>query len=90
MDTRQCPPDFVKAYVVLGGVRPLVRRNQQRMILGRVYRVGNGDSHLLPFCKQERFQGMEDSVLVHCLNRLLYASSLVDQFIKCTAPPLVG
>jgi hypothetical protein len=43
-----------------------------------VYAVRNGQSHLLPFGKQQGLQGVEDSVLVHCLNRLFYASSFID------------
>ena len=88
MDSRQRSPDFLQADIIMSGVAPLVRRNQQRMIRGRIYPVGNGDSHLLPFTKQEGFQWMEDSVLVHCLDCLLHASSLVDQCAKCTASAL--
>jgi len=41
--------------------------------LGRICPVGNGEGNLLPFSKQEGFQGMEGSILIHGLNRLLHA-----------------
>src|ERR1700722_2307001 len=66
------------------GVRPFSRRNQQR-IRGQIDAIVNGDSHLLPFCEREGFQGMENSIRVNCLDRLLHAFSLVDQFTSCTA-----
>jgi len=45
--------------------------------------IGDSDGDLLPFFEWQRFQGVEDTLFVHGLNRLLHASSLVDPAKSC-------